>query len=219
MSRSKSSKKQLSEIAQLPSCEELEEDLEMLKGIFHRLAPDNDGVFENRINTLKQLLCSILPEDEKNIPRPFNIYVSTSKGQFLIADQIPAIIFSELIEKRANGITKDLLPVTFQGFSGRYANYVVNNVKSSLYYLDTQKKIKQMSSEQDKETLIDSYLKYIDLCMTTALLTNDRMVSSEKEMELVSSNFGEQMNGLANEVKALGFDLPGTYHKLMQSVG
>jgi len=54
------------------------------------------------LNKLRGRLSSILKVKETDIIRQFTIYAKTTlKGQALIADQIPAIIFSEFVEKES----------------------------------------------------------------------------------------------------------------------
>lgn len=165
---------------------------------------------ESKLNELCALLLTILDENEVNLKAPFNIYAGTClQGQALIADQIPAIIFSELIENRKNGIAKECFSAQFDGFTGRFAKYSASAVQGSLYYLDTKKKSE--GSNQKEAELVDSYLKYIDLCIATALLANDQMITSAKRNYLLSSKFKTDLDQLAEAVQILGYDLPNSY--------
>lgn len=172
---------------------------------------------ESKIKELSKLLLTILNEKEADLNRPFNIYAGTTlRGQALIADQIPAIIFSELIEKRNHGIARYCLPVTFDGLVGsRFAKYALSTVKSSLFYLDTELRIRETSSDLQKDQLIDSYLKYIDLSMATAFLVNDQMITPATRKMLLSSSFKTQMKELIETVTNLGYDLPVNCRELI----
>jgi hypothetical protein len=121
------------------------------------------------------------------------------RGQALIADQIPAIIFSELVEKRSNGIAKECRPEQFNGFNGRYAQYAVTNAESALYYL----RLKARATPEEEAKLIESYLQYIDLCIACALLSNEAMMSPEKR-----ARFKPALLQLGEKVRRSGFDLP-----------
>lgn len=187
-----------------------EDNLYELPGILNQSLSGNDhDQLQNSLNQVSSLLVAILNENELDLNRPFNIYAGTSlKNQALIADQIPAIMFSELIEKRSNGLLKECLPMKFSGFNGRFAAYSVSDVQSALFYLDTKKKIEAISSGVNESELIDSYLKYIDLCMASALLRNEQMITLTNREHLLASVWQSQFNTLSEEVQTLGYDLP-----------
>lgn len=164
------------------------------------------GEQHDRLVALLSQLCTQLAQTlgikEIDLKRPFNIFEATSlRGQALIADQIPAIVFSELVEKRAKGLARECQQVQFAGFNGKFAQYAVSTTQSSLYYLDTQKKA-------DAASFIDSSLQYIDLCIATALLSNDAMIKSATRKQLLSSPFKKDLLHLSESVRKLGYDLP-----------
>lgn len=175
------------------------------------------------IKELSQLLIPILKEKiqdfkEDDFKRPFNIYAATSlPGQALIADQIPAIIFSELVEQRTNGIVKECLPVKFEGLNGKFVKYSLTETPTSLFCLNTKMKIEASTSKLDEKELTDSYLKYIDLCIAVSLIENSRMISSETREKLLQSAFKDYLSKLMEDVKKLGYDLPKSCQNLKLS--
>ena len=177
------------------------------------LIREQHDLLEEKLKELSKLLITILDVNENDLKRPFNIYAGTSlQGQALIADQIPAIIFSELVEGTKNGIANECLPVQFDGFNGRFAKYAKSLVKSSLYYLDTKMKIKQSSSSKEESELVDAYLKYIDLCMARAILENDQMITPSTKEYLLSTTFKDDLLKLSQEVQGLGYtSIPSSY--------
>ena len=195
------------------SDEDLQNPEQLLPHLNRSYNPEQHKLFSQ----LTQKLEALLTQDYK---RSLSIFTSTSlEGQALIADQIPAILFSELVEKRENGILKDLLPVAFDGFNDRYARYAVQTTQTALYYLNTQEKLIQEklktdgSSKSEKE-LVAARLKYIDLCIASALLAHDAVFTTATKAELLAEQ-QEQLVALAKEVQTLGYDLPRSYHALM----
>lgn len=166
------------------------------------------------LKSLCTQLAAELKVEEIEISRTFSIFAKTTLRQALIADQIPAIIFSELVEKRRNGLVKECLQVQFEGHTSRYAQYGLTQELTNLYYLDTKKRIQASGSTQDEKKLIDSYLEYIDLCIAIAHLTNESMISSTKREELLRSPFKQELLQLAEKVQKSGFDLPQSFHSL-----
>ena len=145
--------------------------------------------------------------DFDTLMRPFNIYVAKTRDQYLIADQLAAIIFSEIAEKRENGILRDALPVSFNGTNGRFTLYKYNP-ESKLYYLNTKMKLEENKSALPESELHKSYLKYIDVCMETAILANESMITKETKAKLLETSYKAQLQSRLAEVKRLGFDLP-----------
>lgn len=131
--------------------------------------------FVPKIEKLAKLLTSLLVDKAPYLPRLFSLYQGvTLYGQALIADQIPAIIVAEMIEGR-RGINKDCIPVEFN-----FPNYRRTTQKTNLFYLEKQ-------NEQ-------SYLKYLDFCMSRAILEHDRMISKEKKLTPPIINVANAVN-------------------------
>lgn len=173
------------------------------------------GKLEGKLTELSTSLLSLLEVKKDDLMRPVNIYTGvTLQGQALIADQIPAILFSELLENRTNGLLRDCLPVQFEGLDGRYACFAVSSTKGSLYYLDTAKKLGASATSEQKTKAIASYLKYIDLCMAIALLANNQIVTSATRIDLLTSDYKTELVRLAEQVRKLGYDLPNGCYDL-----
>ncbi len=191
-----------------------EATVENLQSILSKgLDPETHHQLEADLKEIRGLISSVLKIDQDIVNRTFNVYAGTAlQGQALIADQIPAIMFSELVEGR-KGLVDECLPVEFSKFEN-FAVYSVKEVqKPSLFYLNTAVKADQRSVT--KADLIDDYLRYIDLSMTVAFLVNDQMINPEKRAELLSSDIGTKLVELAKQVQKFGFDLPRRYSELV----
>jgi hypothetical protein len=196
----------LKKTPQLEGLQTIPHDYETLLTLLNRsLTADQ----HKRFASVTRKLEALLPADLK---RSLSIFTSTSLvGQALIADQIPAIIFSELVEGRQNGLLKECLSVEFDGFNEiNYPKFAVKTADTALYYLNTKAK----AVEGTEEKYIEAYLKYIDLCIATSLLVHKDVFSKATQQSLVES-LQETLSALADDVQSLGYDLPKSYHDLM----
>lgn len=177
-----------------------------LHAIMHQtLPPQEYSQLKTKLADISKLLLTVLNENEKDLNRPFNIYSATAlAAQPLLADQIPAILFSEIMEGR-RGLLRDAHPVEFAGMDGDFAQFTFCK-ESKLYYLNTEKKAEKTGEKVDD--LHASYLKYIDVCLETALLRNPSMVTEGKKREILNSDYSQGLQKRMKEVQDLGYDLP-----------